>query len=349
MKTYEELNSFVEKVFKTKIENFFEALKLSPNALGYIAGALSEFLLKSYLIEKGFEVKRIREKWEGTKLENHHGDIYLRKNGTDKWYVLESKGVKSNSEKWHKLYNFTSLKKFMITHSNKIHWINEKENISLAIEKWIYDNLPKFKDEYKNDLYDYETIKKCLEKEKEEKSERKESKKTTSKALAIRLLKDKKREEINKLFTERLNYVMNKIRVLETHFVQGIKGEGIATPKINNFNLISLDLFLRVDEHIFVFANPTDLTPSKSNSEYLQQNYVIGFVFIENGELNYTLTNEWKKDFNDAFNKLETGKAIRPEDMQEDNRSSIDFMDIDVVSDSNCGNSNNEQKNEILK
>jgi hypothetical protein len=101
----ERLTAFVQKVFKTSLEIFLEALKLSPNAQGYVLGSVIELLLKNKIEDEGFEVKRIREKWEGRKHPNHHGDFYFRIPGDAKWFVLESKGVKSNSEKWHKLYN----------------------------------------------------------------------------------------------------------------------------------------------------------------------------------------------------------------------------------------------------
>lgn len=74
-----------------------EALLHSPNARGYIIGAISELLLKRELEMAGFEVLRIKEKWEGPKI--HHGDFYISRNGID-WFVVESKGLKSNSEKW---------------------------------------------------------------------------------------------------------------------------------------------------------------------------------------------------------------------------------------------------------
>jgi hypothetical protein len=74
-----------------------EALLHSPNARGYILGALSELLLKRALEAAGFEVLRIKEKWEGPKM--HHGDFYISRDGQD-WFVVESKGLKSNSEKW---------------------------------------------------------------------------------------------------------------------------------------------------------------------------------------------------------------------------------------------------------
>lgn len=74
-----------------------EALLNSPNARGYIIGAISELLLKRELEKAGFEVLRIKEKWEGTKI--HHGDFYITRDGVN-WFVVESKGLKSNSEKW---------------------------------------------------------------------------------------------------------------------------------------------------------------------------------------------------------------------------------------------------------
>lgn len=75
-----------------------EALLRSGNARGYILGAVSELLLQRFLAERGFQSERIKEKWQGDKL--HHGDYYVRRE-VGPWYVLESKGLKSNAEKWH--------------------------------------------------------------------------------------------------------------------------------------------------------------------------------------------------------------------------------------------------------
>lgn len=95
----------VLSVFATRFcgvdeEFLLRALLLSGNARGYILGAVTELLLKEELERLGYELLRIREKWEGDK--KHHGDYYIRKNGS-RWFVLESKGVKSNSAKWHKI------------------------------------------------------------------------------------------------------------------------------------------------------------------------------------------------------------------------------------------------------
>lgn len=94
------LRDFIMRFFGIDHNVFLEALLVSGNARGYILGAVSELLLKQQLDQLGFDLERIREKWEGPKL--HHGDYYIRKPG-GRWFVLESKGVKSNSAKWHRL------------------------------------------------------------------------------------------------------------------------------------------------------------------------------------------------------------------------------------------------------
>lgn len=91
MTIFERLTHFVQRVFKTNLEIFLDALKLSPNAQGYVHGSITELLLKRRLEEEyEFEVKRIREKWEGRKHPRHHGDFYFRQPGTNYWYVMES-------------------------------------------------------------------------------------------------------------------------------------------------------------------------------------------------------------------------------------------------------------------
>jgi len=153
MDIFEKITRFVKRVFKTNLEVFFEALKLSPNAQGYVSGSITELLLKKKLEEEyGFEVKRIREKWEGRKHPNHHGDFYFRKPDTDYWFVMESKGIKSNSEKWHKLYNFEKLKSFLTTHKDKISWLRSDKNVETQIADWLNTNLPKFCQEYSLNL-----------------------------------------------------------------------------------------------------------------------------------------------------------------------------------------------------
>lgn len=160
MTIIDKLIRFVRRVFKTNLEVFLEALKHSPNAQGYVSGSITELLLKKKLEEEyGMEVKRIREKWEGRKHAHHHGDLYFRERDGKCWYVLESKGVKSNSEKWHRLYNYERLKSFLVDHANKIQWINRRKDIEKQVTDWLESNLPKFRSEYSANLYEYEEIK----------------------------------------------------------------------------------------------------------------------------------------------------------------------------------------------
>lgn len=316
MSILQKLEKFVKDVFKTTIEIFFEALKLSPNAQGYVSGSITELLLKQMLENYGYEVKRIREKWEGKKLSRHHGDFYFRK-PNQSWFVLESKGIKSNSEKWHKLYNYDKLRTFFYTHHNKISWINPDQDVVSQIVNWINENLPKFQNEFKSTLYDYEEIKKYL---------KNEPKKETEKLKAIKFLKDYSREEINRMIEERLEYVMSKIKVLETHFVSGISGSNErtqATPRKDEFNLISIDIFLRYKEHKFIFANPQHLDSSGADAEHLQQNYIMGFVFSDDNNSKLNLSDEWYENFEDAFETLSIEDAIKDEEMQVDNRNLI--------------------------
>ena len=159
------LRDFINEQFKIDGDSFLEALKMSPNAQGYVIGAITELLLKRHLENLGYEVARIKEKWEGDKHPNHKGDLYFKRNETDHWFVLESKGVKSNTEDWNKLYNYNSLKNFLINHSNIISWIDNNadiETIETQVVQWVSENLPKFvgNGEYSTLLYGYNYIRK---------------------------------------------------------------------------------------------------------------------------------------------------------------------------------------------
>jgi len=114
---------------------------------------------------------------------------------------------------------------------------------------------------------------------------------------------------------------MKKIKVLETHFVSGtggLSGRTQSTPRKDEFNMISIDIFLRFKEHKFLFANPQNLESSGADVNHLQQNYIMGFVFNEN-EL--CLSDEWYDNFNEVLETLDISDAIREEDMQVDNRN----------------------------
>lgn len=313
MNIFQRLEAFVTKTFKTTVEIFLEALKMSPNAQGYVSGSITELLLKKKLEDEGYEVKRIKEKWEGKKHPNHHGDFYFK--SKNNWFVLESKGVKSNSEKWHKLYNYNNLKNFLYTHSDKISWVNPKNDIEPQIVSWLKKELPNL-NETTADLYDYEEIQKYAAPKRE-----------TAKSTAIAALRSFTREEIQTKIQQRLDYVMSKVRVLETHFVSGTSGSSDrtqATPRKDEFNLISIDIFLRFSEHKFLFANPKQLASSGDDENHLQQNYIMGFVFPQpNGTLKLDLSDEWNESFKEAYETLKVADAVNETEMQIDNRNLI--------------------------
>jgi hypothetical protein len=313
MTIFDRLTAFVQRVFKTNLEVFLEALKLSPNAQGYVSGSITELLLKKKLEEEyGFEVQRIREKWEGKKHSHHHGDFYLRKPGSAHWFVMESKGVKSNSEKWHRLYNYENLKNFLITHAAKISWIENGKDVEPQVVFWLQRHLPAFQGEFSSTLYEYEEVQKY------------HPKRETAKSRAMVELQGCSRDEINALIERRLAYVMAKVRVLETHFVSGTSASSErtqATPRKDEFNVISIDIFLRYPEHKFLFANPQHLDSSGDDPNHLQQNYIMGFVFYDadgNPELN--ITDDWYEDLNDIYATLQVADAVAVVDMQVDHR-----------------------------
>jgi len=289
---------------------------MSPNAQGYVSGSITELLLKQHIEEQGYVVERIREKWEGTK--HHHGDFYFTDKKSDLCFVLESKGIKSNSEKWHKLYNRASLVKFLYNNHAVIKWIDRKKDIENQIADWIRINLPKFYDEYQTTLYEYEEVQKVLQNM---------PKRETDKSRAIQKLENCSREQIGEMIAERLRYIQSKIGVLETHFVSGTSGRNErtqATPRKDEFHVIAVDIFLRYPEHRFLFANPQLLDSSNDNVAHLKQNYIMGFVFTANdGTPELHLSDEWLENFEDVVESLDRQTAVNPLEKQIDSRNVV--------------------------
>ncbi len=96
--------------------------------MGAIAGAISEILLKRHLESLNYEVLRIKEKPAGgndAKADDAKGDFYIRKlEVSDNWYVVECKGLKTNSEfrgaKWcNKASVYRYLKSIAFPKSNE--------------------------------------------------------------------------------------------------------------------------------------------------------------------------------------------------------------------------------------
>ena len=312
MAIVQELREFVCATFKTTLRVFLEALKLSPNAQGYVRGSVTELLLKEELEGQGYEVERIKEKWEGPKHPNHHGDFYVRRPSSD-WVVVESKGVKSNSEKWHKLYNYERLVKFLFDHKEKIGWLDVAKDCEQQIRQWISDNLPRYTTEYVDDLYDYEEV-----------MGYRPPKTPTRKSRNIDLLRGHSREQLGELIRERLLYLETRMGVLETHFVAGATSgnRSQATPRKDEFNIVSIDIFLRYPRHLFLFANPRNLESSGSDPSHLQQNYVVGFVFRGAGGRDAVHYGEdFSESFDEVFDSVCAEDVVQETDRQVDHRN----------------------------
>ena len=93
------LRAVANQLFGVDEEVVVEAILDSPNARGYIIGSISELLLRNALLNQGFKVLRIKEKWEGPKI--HHGDFYISKDDKD-WFVIESKWARSGDVNFYK-------------------------------------------------------------------------------------------------------------------------------------------------------------------------------------------------------------------------------------------------------
>jgi len=172
--------------------------------------------------------------------------------------------------------------------------------------------LPKFKGEYSTNLYEFEEVQSYA------------PQRETAKSRAIAGLRGLSRDELNAMIESRLKYVMSKIRVLETHFVSGKSASGErtqATPRKDEFNIVSVDIFLRYPEHKFLFANPRHLESSGDDPNHLQQNYIMGFVFVEEGgTVTLSITEDWYENLEDVYATLTAEDSIAEAEMQIDNR-----------------------------
>lgn len=273
---------------------FLEALKLSPNAQGYISGAISEVLLKEHLEKKGFEVVRIKEKPSGGyRAKSVYGDFYIKKKGDtkNKWLVIESKGLKSNSEfRGGKLDSpqkvFRFLKDRIFNPSKTKGMIYEKghERYLRKREEWKRkhpkDKFPAFnwnKEFPGPESYQLDGIWRGI---------------------------DDLKEWVHSLdkscFTEKsYRAVKGAIAILETH--QPSRRVGVKTkiqqaaPLVDDFNIMSVDLFMRTGKHDFVFMNSREISHSPTSPEHLYQNYTID-ILVEGKKSNPVIQPPWYSD-----------------------------------------------------
>lgn len=282
---------------------FLEALKSSPSAQGYIAGAISEVLLKEYLESKSYEVIRIKEKPSGgnnAKSAEARGDFYIRKYGSseDKWLVIESKGLKSNSEfrggkldSPEKVFKFLKSRVFNTAKTKQTIYDKGHTTYLKAKASWENKNPGKKFPEFKwskefpgPDCYNLENIWKD---------------EVDLKNWVNSLNK-------NSFTEEAYRKKDGAITILETHQPSkrvGIKtGIDQAAPLVYDFNIMSVDLFLRTGKHEFVFMNGEEISHSPTSPEHLYQNYTID-ILAKGKKTELFIQAPWYSDIEDCVDQ----------------------------------------------
>ncbi|MCH5267714.1 MAG: hypothetical protein J1E62_05145 [Lachnospiraceae bacterium] len=279
------LSNWLQKQFDADSETIIEALKMSPSAQGYIHGALSEILLSRYLRGKGYRVYRIKEKPSGgfdNKKVGYKGDFLIHKPGTEGYYVVECKGLKTNSEfrqastdeddhikKLTINQAFSTLKKYINPDKNKIY---EKgfEKYRKAKDEWEQEyhgyrspDFPEFRWSREHpgpnnvDLSGYfkdlEDLRSFIES-------------SDPKRLYETSFRERKG-----LYLILQTHEPNTREDPETWIQQ-------AAPLVSDFSMMAVDLFQRTGKHEFVFMNPNDISHSPTSPNHLYQNYIIDIL-----------------------------------------------------------------------
>lgn len=301
-----EINEFIVKQFGVDEKVFLDALNSSPSAQGYIMGAVSEVLLKEYLQKNGFEVLRIKEKPSGgnnAKSMEARGDFYIRPKGSnkDEWLVVESKGLKSNSEfRGSKLDSKEKLFKFL--KSRAFRSVKQKDKVFSAGYKtylrakvaWESKNKGKTFPEFKwnKNFPGPDSCDLCsLWKNEEE-------------------LKKWVYSQADDIFKEKAyRDLSGPIAILETH--QPSKRVGFTTlidqaaPLVADFNIMAVDLFLRTRKHEFVFMNAEEISHSPTSPEHLYQNYIID-ILVSGVKEKVVVVPPWYLDINDCVSSTKS-------------------------------------------
>jgi len=297
------LTEYISKMFGCSIAHFLEALEDSPSSRGYIAGALSEILLRHYLESKGYELVRIVEKPAGgndAKNSEARGDFYARKRGSkeDLWLVVESKGLKSNSE-------FRGAK------------LNSKEKVFRFLSPLAFPDKDAKEVSYRKGYGTYKKAKDAWESTHPGKRfpsflwDPKKPGPITSDLNGLWKNEAELKNYIDSLppeaFTEEAyRSCRGAVAILETHKpskrVAPKTGIDQAAPLVADFSVLAEDLFLRTGIHEFAFANPKEFSHSPGSPEHLYQNYTID-VLVPGLKSRPKLSPPWYFDFDECVAK----------------------------------------------
>jgi len=295
------LRNYIKNKFGIDEPKFLEVLKMSPGAEGYLHGSISELLFKDYIEKKGFEAFRIKEKPEGgynAKSDDARGDFYIRKTGNknDEWYVIESKGIKTNTEKHL----------FTLDTKDKLY----NHLVFLAFPKDDY-----LEKAYNKGLKAYNTKKELWESKNSGKTfppfswDIKTPGARTFNLIGYWKTKEDLRKWVdslnnNSLKTESYLNLEGPIRMIATHApsnrIAPFTKIKQAAPLVTEFSIMCVDLFQRLGKHKFVFMNPLTISHSPTSPEHLYQNYHIDYI-IPGIKDNLKVQHPWYEDIEDCI------------------------------------------------
>lgn len=315
------LKNYIDLTFGVSEIVFQNALELSPGSQGSISGAISEILLKRHLEAEGFEVLRIKEKPSGgndAKNDEARGDFYVRASDSteDKWWVVESKGLKSNSEfrggkldSPEKVFNFLRSRLFDSKRTPASIYGAGLSRYHKAREAWEKVNKGKSFPDFSwsrvlpgPESFDLDGLWKS---------------ETDLKSWVYGI--DKSR------FTEdAYRACRGPISILETHKpssrVGPLTGIKQAAPLVQDFSVLAVDLFFRTGRHEFAFVSATDISHSPTSPEHLYQNYMID-ILVPGLKDRPRLRQPWFQTFSELLDS--TFPKVQPLDhSQLDNRAS---------------------------
>jgi len=292
-----DFDAYCDSMFGCDTSLLLRAMDSSPSSRGYLLGAISEILLKDYLEGLGYEVLRIIEKPSGGNLAKNveaRGDFYVRKQDRteDQWLVVESKGLKSNSEfRGGKLDSPDKVFRFLR---------------SLAFRQQDWD-----RECYAKGLSTYEKVKKVWKGKNRKKKfppflwPKDAPGPITCDLSGLWEEESDLRAYVDSLSDEAFSEqayrrCQGAVAVLETHKpstrVGPITGIKQAAPLVSEFSVLAVDLYLRTGQHEFAFVNPKAISHSPTSPEHLYQNYTID-VLIPGLKTRPCFIRPWYNDF----------------------------------------------------
>lgn len=307
-----DLERWLQAQYKVDVETIFEALKMNPSAQGYVHGAVSEILLTRYLKEKGFDVVRIKEKPSGgfdEKKEGYKGDFLINKRNTTDYYVVECKGLKTNSE-----FRQAST--------------DEEDHIKKLTTKQAFNTLKKFINPDRQTIYNKGLAKYTTKKEKWENSnpgktfpnfrwspehpgpDNADLTDYFANADDLRIFIETSAPE--KLYETSFRDRIGLYQILQTHEPSNRTDleTGIcqAAPMVSDFSMMAVDLFQRTGKHEFVFMNPDDISHSPTSPNHLYQNYIID-VLVPGRKDELDIKAPWYKDIDECISNTNPRKV----------------------------------------